>query len=129
MPSQPLCGDVPIVYEASKTYGSDLSGRKENSAADYRGHTRTMTRWVRLLSARKGLIAWAVAFTQFQALPLEIKGAKSKLRIREWHDHFGGDVYVRFFRGKDSTCCCTGAVDVPEVPAVFSDTGLVPRGA
>jgi 3'-phosphoadenosine 5'-phosphosulfate sulfotransferase (PAPS reductase)/FAD synthetase len=62
---------------------------------------------------------------QFQGLPLEIKVAKSKLRIREWYDHFGGDVYVSFSGGKDSTVLLHLVRSMyPEVPAVFSDTGL-----
>ena len=40
----------------------------------------------------------------FQAYPLELKIEKSKLRIREWVQHFGEDgVYVSFSGGKDST--------------------------
>jgi 3'-phosphoadenosine 5'-phosphosulfate sulfotransferase (PAPS reductase)/FAD synthetase len=62
---------------------------------------------------------------QFQGLPLEIKVAKSKLRIREWYTHFGGDVYVSFSGGKDSTVLLHLVRSLyPEVPAVFSDTGL-----
>ena len=33
---------------------------------------------------------------QMQALPLDVKIAKSRLRIREWYTHYGGDVYVSF---------------------------------
>lgn len=62
---------------------------------------------------------------QFQALPLEIKIAKSRLRIREWYDHFGGQVYVSFSGGKDSTVLLhLVRSEYPDVPAVFSDTGL-----
>lgn len=62
---------------------------------------------------------------QFQALPLEIKMAKSKLRIREWYEHFGGQVYVSFSGGKDSTALLHLVhSEYPNVPAVFSDTGL-----
>ncbi|MDD3538079.1 MAG: phosphoadenosine phosphosulfate reductase family protein [Eubacteriales bacterium] len=62
---------------------------------------------------------------QFQSLPLEAKIAKSKLRIREWMDHFGGDVYVSFSGGKDSTVLLDLVrSEYPGVPAVFSDTGL-----
>ena len=36
---------------------------------------------------------------QMQALPLDVKIAKSRLRIREWYTHYGGDVYVSFSGG------------------------------
>lgn len=40
----------------------------------------------------------------FQRLPLDIKIAKTKLRIREWVDYYGEDgIYVSFSGGKDST--------------------------
>ena len=60
-----------------------------------------------------------------QALPLDIKIRKTEIRIREWYEHWGGDVYVSFSGGKDSTVL----LDIvrrlyPDVPAVFSDTGL-----
>ena len=32
--------------------------------------------------------------TQFQNLPLDVKIAKSRLRIREWYEHYGGQVNV-----------------------------------
>lgn len=39
-----------------------------------------------------------------QALPLEIKIAKTELRIKEWVDHWVLDkVYLSFSGGKDST--------------------------
>lgn len=43
---------------------------------------------------------------QNQSLPLELKVRKSQLRIREWYDHWDGDVYVSFSGGKDSTSFC-----------------------
>ena len=62
---------------------------------------------------------------ELQALPLEVKIAKSKLRIREWYHHFGGKVYVSFSGGKDSTVLLHLVRSIfPDVPAVFSDTGL-----
>ena len=62
---------------------------------------------------------------QMQALPLDVKIAKSRLRIREWYTHYGGDVYVSFSGGKDSTVLLHLVRSLyPDVPAVFSDTGL-----
>lgn len=62
---------------------------------------------------------------QFQALPFEIKVEKSKLRIREWYDHFEGNVFVSCSGGKDSTALLHLVRSMyPEVPAVFVDTGL-----
>ena len=40
--------------------------------------------------------------TQFQNLPLDVKIAKSRLRIREWYEHYGGQVNVSFSGGKDN---------------------------
>ena len=62
---------------------------------------------------------------QLQALPLNIKIRKTEQRIREWYEHWEGNVYVSFSGGKDSTVL----LDIvrrlyPDVLAVFSDTGL-----
>lgn len=43
---------------------------------------------------------------QAQELPLELKIIKSQQRIREWYEHWRGDVYVSFSGGKDSTVHC-----------------------
>jgi len=60
-----------------------------------------------------------------QGLPLEVKIAKTKLRIREWYDHWNGDVYVSFSGGKDSTVLLDLVrQEHPDVEAVFVDTGL-----
>lgn len=61
-----------------------------------------------------------------QALPLESKVAMTKLRIREWVHEFGEDkVYVSFSGGKDSTVLLHIVREMyPNIPAVFSDTGL-----
>ncbi len=62
-----------------------------------------------------------------QSLPLEQKIVLTQIRIKEWFDHFNGQVYVSFSGGKDSTVLldvvrnCPGVYDVP---AVFCDTGL-----
>lgn len=67
----------------------------------------------------------ATDLKQFQSLPLEAKILKTELRIREFYDHFGGDVYVSFSGGKDSTVLLTIARSLyPDIPAVFFDTGL-----
>ena len=61
-----------------------------------------------------------------QALPLDIKIAKSKLRITEWVNHYGVDnVYISFSGGKDSTVLMHLIREVfPTVPCVYVDTGL-----
>ena len=62
---------------------------------------------------------------QFQALPLHAKVLKTQLRIREWYEHFCGDVCVSFSGGKDSTVLATLVHDLyPDVPLVFANTGL-----
>lgn len=46
-------------------------------------------------------------------------------RIRDWYEHCDGNVYVSFSGGKDSTVLLHLVRSLyPEVPAVFSDTGL-----
>lgn len=60
-----------------------------------------------------------------QSLPLKLKIAKSKQRIREWYYYFGGEVYISFSGGKDSTVLLDLVrSEFPDVPAVFIDTGL-----
>lgn len=62
---------------------------------------------------------------QRQALPLRAKVLMSQNRIREWYDHWNGDVYVSFSGGKDSTVLSHLVHDIyPNVPLVFSNTGL-----
>ena len=62
---------------------------------------------------------------QLQALPLEVKILKTQQRIREWYEHWNGQVYVSFSGGKDSTVLLDLVRELyPEVPAVFVDTGL-----
>lgn len=62
---------------------------------------------------------------QLIALPLDIKIAKTKLRIKEFYEYFDGQVYVSFSGGKDSTVLAHIARQIyPEIPLVFSDTGL-----
>lgn len=60
-----------------------------------------------------------------QALPLDIKILKTKQRIKEWYDHWDGQVYISFSGGKDSTVLLDIARSIyPDIPAVFIDTGL-----
>lgn len=62
---------------------------------------------------------------QKQSLPLEAKIAMTQQRIREWYEHWDGEVYVSFSGGKDSTVLLHIVRQMyPDVPAVFSDTGL-----
>jgi len=62
---------------------------------------------------------------QAQSLPLEAKIVRTQQRIREWYDHWKGNVYVSFSGGKDSTVLLHLVRDLyPGVPAVFCDTGL-----
>ena len=60
-----------------------------------------------------------------QALPLIAKVHMTQARIREWYDHFNGDVFVSFSGGKDSTVLAHLVHEFyPEVPLVFVNTGL-----
>ena len=63
---------------------------------------------------------------QFQAMPLPVKVALTKTRIRSWVNEFGvNGVYVSFSGGKDSTVLLhLVREEFPDVPAVFIDTGL-----
>lgn len=63
--------------------------------------------------------------TMLQSLPLSIKIEKTKLRIKEWYEHWNGQVYVSFSGGKDSTVLLDIARNMyPDIEAVYSDTGL-----
>lgn len=62
---------------------------------------------------------------QMQSLPLEAKIIMTQQRIRQWHEHWDGEVYVCFSGGKDSTVLkhiVDGMYD--NVPALFVNTGL-----
>lgn len=63
---------------------------------------------------------------QFQAMPLEVKIAMTKVRIRDWVNYYGQNgVYVSFSGGKDSTVLLHMVrEEYPDIPAVFVDTGL-----
>ena len=60
-----------------------------------------------------------------QDLPLDIKILKTKQRIREYYNHFNGNVYISFSGGKDSTVLLDIVrQEYPDVKAVYVDTGL-----
>lgn len=62
---------------------------------------------------------------QMQALPLDAKIRMTEQRIQQWYEHFDGNVYVSFSGGKDSTVLLHIVRNLyPDVPGVFSDTGL-----
>lgn len=65
-------------------------------------------------------------FEILRNLPLDLKIAKTKLRIDEWIRHFGEDgVYISFSGGKDSTVLLDIArQSYPNLLAVYVDTGL-----
>ena len=60
-----------------------------------------------------------------QSLPLDIKVAKTKLRIKEWVEEFGLDgVYVAYSGGKDSEVLLDICRSLyPNIKAVFVNTG------
>ena len=60
-----------------------------------------------------------------QNYPLELKVEKTKLRIKEWYEHWNGEVYISFSGGKDSTVLLDIVRSMyPEVEAVYVNTGL-----
>ena len=62
---------------------------------------------------------------QRKNLPLDLKIRMSQIRIKNWYDHWMGEVYVSFSGGKDSTALLHLVRSLyPKVPAVFVDTGL-----
>lgn len=62
---------------------------------------------------------------QMQSVPLEMKIKMTQTRIRDWYENWGGNVYVSFSGGKDSTVLLHIARELyPDIPAVFVDTGL-----
>lgn len=62
---------------------------------------------------------------QMQSIPLEGKILMTQERIRQWYEHWEGQVYVAFSGGKDSTVL-KHIVDsmYDDVPALFVNTGL-----
>lgn len=67
----------------------------------------------------------AYDLAQMQSLPLEAKITMTENRIRQWYEHWDGDVYVGFSGGKDSTVL-KHIVDkmYDNVPSLFVNTGL-----
>ncbi len=62
---------------------------------------------------------------QRQGLSLEEKEKLTELRIIDWYNYWGGEVYVGFSGGKDSTVLLHQVRKLyPNVSAVFVDTGL-----
>lgn len=62
---------------------------------------------------------------EMQRLPLSRKIQITTARIIEWYQRYDGKVYVAFSGGKDSTVLLDIVRRIyPDVPAVFSDTGL-----
>ena len=56
---------------------------------------------------------------------LDVKKFLSIQRIVEWYEHWEGQVYIALSGGKDSTVLADLVWSVyPDVPAVFSNTGL-----
>jgi len=62
---------------------------------------------------------------QMQSVPLEGKIIMTQERIRQWYEHWEGQVYVSFSGGKDSTVL-KHIVDnmYDDVPSLFVNTGL-----
>ncbi|KHT21034.1 phosphoadenosine phosphosulfate reductase family protein [Pectobacterium brasiliense] len=62
---------------------------------------------------------------QRQAMSLDDKITMTKRRIRDFYDHFDGDVYCSFSGGKDSTVLRHIVLSMGlKMPFVFSNTGL-----
>jgi len=67
----------------------------------------------------------SVFLAQRQSLPLEAKVRLSLNRIKQWYEHWQGQVYIAFSGGKDSTVLLHLVRSLySKVPAVFCDTGL-----
>lgn len=67
----------------------------------------------------------STGMAQRQSLPLDAKVMMSLQRIRQWYDHFDGEVYISFSGGKDSTVLANLVWSIyPDVPALFANTGL-----
>lgn len=72
-----------------------------------------------------GLIHDNERLVELQRLPLHRKIGITISRITEWYNAFNGNVYVSLSGGKDSTVLWDIVHKLfPDVPAVFSNTGL-----
>ena len=73
----------------------------------------------------KNYMHTAEELRQLQALPLKDKVKISRERIREWYEHWDGQVYISYSGGKDSNALLHLVRSMyPDVPAVFINTGL-----
>lgn len=62
---------------------------------------------------------------QMQSLPLSAKIRMTEERIKGWYNYWGGDIYISFSGGKDSTVLLHIVRKLyPNVKAVYVDTGL-----
>ena len=60
-----------------------------------------------------------------QNLPLDIKVKMTERRIADWYNYFGGEVYLSFSGGKDSTVLLHIARRIGlDIPVVFLDTWM-----
>ena len=72
-----------------------------------------------------GLIHDNARLAELQALPLHRKIGITIARITEWYKAFDGNIFVSLSGGKDSTVLWDIVHKLfPDVPAVFSNTGL-----
>ena len=72
-----------------------------------------------------GLIHDNARLAELQALPLHKKIGITIARITEWYEAFDGNIFVSLSGGKDSTVLWDIVHKLfPDVPAVFSNTGL-----
>lgn len=62
---------------------------------------------------------------QRQSFPMITKLQITKRRIKHWYEYHDGEVYVAFSGGRDSTVLLDIVWSIyPDIPAVFSNTGL-----
>jgi len=62
---------------------------------------------------------------QMQSLPLKIKITMTERRVFDWYEYWGGDVYLAFSGGKDSTVLKHIIDNMGlQIPSVFVNTGL-----
>lgn len=67
----------------------------------------------------------ATQLKELQSKSFEEKLSITKARIIEWYEYFGGNVYISYSGGKDSSVLRDIVHSIyPDVPVVFSNTGL-----